>query len=280
MQAKRKQRKKSPIRFVTITVTFVAIMLSYEYLQTENETIRPTFAINDWKTVSTTLQATGLPIGGRRTGGQVITRKGYTLSYDADFKTPQWVTWELTGKETQGEEGRTDRFVPDPDIRGAKAYSNDYTNSGYDRGHMAPAADMKWNRQAMKESFYMSNICPQNSNLNRGNWNDLEELSRRYAERYGAVTIACGPVYDSSRPRRIGTHRVAVPDAFFKVILIGGSQPCALGFLFENRAGHRPLSAYLVTVDSVEHRTGLDFFPALPDDVENRLEAELRQALP
>ena len=139
-----------------------------------------------------------IPVMQSRTGGQLIKRKGYTLSYNADYKTPQWVAWELTGKETKGKEERTDKFLPDPDVRGAKAYSNDYTKSGYDRGHMAPAADMKWSKQAMAESFYMSNICPQNPNLNRGDWNDLEEKSRQWAKKYGAVYIACGPVLRST----------------------------------------------------------------------------------
>ncbi len=153
--------------------------------------------------------------------------------------------------------------------------------SGYDRGHMAPAADMKWSKQAMAESFYMSNICPQNPNLNRGDWNDLEEKSRQWAKKYGAVYIACGPVYDHGKPKRIGNNKVAVPDAFYKVILINDSKtPQAIGFLFPNKAGHKPLKKYIVTVDSVEKRTGIDFFPALPDEVENRIEAEPAKALP
>ena len=89
----------------------------------------------------------------------------------------------LLKNETKGKEGRTNKFLPDPDVRGAKAYTGDYTKSGYDRGHMAPAADMKWSKQAMEESFYMSNICPQNPNLNRGDWNDLEEKSRQWAKK-------------------------------------------------------------------------------------------------
>ena len=184
-------------------------------------------------------------------------------------------------EKKQWKEERTDKFLPDPDVRGAKAYSNDYTKSGYDRGHMAPAADMKWSKQAMAESFYMSNICPQNPNLNRGDWNDLEEKSRQWAKKYGAVYIACGPVYDHGKPKRIGNNKVAVPDAFYKVILINDSKtPQAIGFLFPNKAGHKPLKKYIVTVDSVEKRTGIDFFPALPDEVENRIEAEPAKALP
>ncbi len=171
--------------------------------------------------------------------------------------------------------------MPDPDVRGAKAYTGDYTKSGYDRGHMVPAADMKWSKQAMKESFYMSNICPQNPNLNRGDWNDLEEKSRQWAKKYGAVYIACGPIYDTKRPKRIGNNKVAVPHAFYKVILINDKKnPQAIGFIFPNSAGHKPLKKYIVTVDSVEKRTNIDFFPALPDEVENRIEAERVQELP
>ena len=96
-----------------------------------------------------------------------------------------------------------DKFLPDPDVRGAKAYSNDYTKSGYDRGHMAPAADMKWSKQAMAESFYMSNICPQKPQPEPRRLEDLEEKSRQWAKKYGAVYIACGPVYDHGKPKRI-----------------------------------------------------------------------------
>ena len=108
----------------------------------------------------------------------IINRTGYTLSYNQYYKNPNWVAWELTREETKGETERYDRFMPDPDLPEPRVVHKDYTKSGYDRGHMAPAADMKWNRQAMIESFYMSNICPQVGNLNRGDWNDLEELCR------------------------------------------------------------------------------------------------------
>ena len=210
-----------------------------------------------------------------------IKRIGYTVSYNNEYKTPYWVAWELKRSETKGDEERMSKFMPDPDLPEPRADHNDYTNSGYDRGHMAPAADMKWSKQAMEESFYMSNICPQNPNLNRGDWNDLEEKSRQWAKKYGAVYIACGPIYDTKRPKRIGNNKVAVPHAFYKVILINDKKnPQAIGFIFPNSAGHKPLKKYMVTVDSVEKRTDIDFFPALPDEIENRIEAELVQELP
>ena len=204
----------------------------------------------------------------------IITHTGYTVSYNHHYKTPNWVAWELTRQETTGEEGRTNQFLPDPSLPEPRVETSDYTHSGYDRGHMAPAADMKWSEKAMEESFYMSNICPQNRKLNRDDWGDLEEKCREWAKKYGRVYIACGPIYDKASPKRIGKHQVAVPDRFFKVVLIyNRKNPIAMGFLFENKAHHQNLKNYMVKVDQVEEETGLDFFSKLPDDVENRIES-------
>ena len=270
MSAKKKKQSNSPLRVIIILVLLG--LLAYKHQLFDGKLLEniPTIESNEEKPeILTSPQHGGaleIPMIQSSTGGQILKRK---------------VAWELTKKETKGKEGRTDKFLPDPDVRGAKAYTGDYTKSGYDRGHMAPAADMKWNKQAMEESFYMSNICPQNPNLNRGDWNDLEEKSRQWAKKYGAVYIACGPIYDTKRPKRIGNNKVAVPHAFYKVILINDKKnPQAIGFIFPNSAGHKPLKKYMVTVDSVEKRTDIDFFPALPDEIENRIEAELVQELP
>lgn len=204
----------------------------------------------------------------------IINRIGYTLSYNQYYKNPNWVAWELTREETKGKADRYDKFMPDPDLPEPRVVHKDYTKSGYDRGHMAPAADMKWNKKAMIESFYMSNICPQVGNLNRGDWNDLEELCRNWADKYGRIYITCGPIFDSKSPKRIGGHKVAVPDRFFKVILIyNRKNPIAMGFIFKNTAHSQDIKKYMVTVDSVENVTGMDFFSKLPDEVENRIES-------
>lgn len=101
---------------------------------------------------------------------------------------------------------------------------------------------MKWSKKAMQESFYMSNICPQNQKLNRDDWGDLEDACRKWARKYGTVYIACGPIYDKSKPERIGKHQVAVPDRFFKVVLINNRKnPIAMGFIFPNAAHHQKL---------------------------------------
>lgn len=285
MSAKKKKQSNSPLRIIIILVLLGLMAYKYQLFDGKwiENLLHPEKMEQYTQTISTTDNDNRLeiPIMRSNIGGQILKRKGYTLSYNADYKTSQWVAWELTRKETKGKEGRTDKFLPDPDVLGAKAYTSDYTKSGYDRGHMAPAADMKWSRQAMEESFFMSNICPQNPNLNRGDWNDLEEKSRQWAKKYGAVYIACGPIYDTKRPKRIGNNKIAVPDAFYKVILINDKKnPKAIGFIFPNKAGHKPLNKYIVTVDSVEIRTNIDFFPTLPDEIENRIEAEWVQVLP
>lgn len=217
-----------------------------------------------------------IPVALKKRDEIVLKRIGYTVSYNNTYKTPNWVAWELTREETQGKEDRKDKFVPDPDLPEPRVEHADYTRSGYDRGHMAPAADMKWSEEAMAQSFYMSNICPQNQKLNRDDWGDLEETCREWAKKYGRVYIVCGPIYDKKNPKRIGKHQVAVPDRFFKVVLIENRKnPMAMGFLFDNAAHHQALEKYMVTVDSVEAVTKLDFFSKLSDRVENRIEAEI-----
>ena len=208
---------------------------------------------------------------------QVIRHEGYTVSYNSDYRIANWVAYELTDKEAVSKKAeRSNKFVADPEVKGAMATNGDYHRSGYDRGHLAPAADMKWSVKAMRESFYMSNICPQNQKLNRDDWGDLENECRTWAKKYRNVYIVCGPIYDSSNPKRIGQHKVAVPDRFFKVVLIyNRKNPVAMGFLFENKAGHHKLEKYMVSVDSIETITGLDFFSQLPDNIEKQVEANI-----
>lgn len=207
---------------------------------------------------------------------RVIVHKGYTVSYNADWKIPNWVAYELTDVEVAGEEPRAKKFVPDPMVpKYESATTDDYKNSGWDRGHMAPAADMKWHPQAMKESFYLSNVCPQNRNLNAGVWKDLEEQVRDLASQKGHIYVVCGPIV-SADYQTIGANNVVVPSAFFKVLLQEeDGNIYTIGFVYENVAGRRPMSTYAMTVDDVEALTGIDFFPSLPDKIEKRVEAEV-----
>ena len=204
---------------------------------------------------------------------QIIHHKGYTVSYNKDLKIPNWVSYELTRQETKGKEKRSDNFIADPLVKGAIVTNADYARSGYDKGHMAPAADMKWSPEVMKESFYFSNMCPQHPQLNRRGWKNLEEKIRDWAIADSAIIIICGPIINQSS-RTIGKNKVAVPERFFKVVLSPFVKPVrGIGFLFNNRQAVEPLSTYAVTIDSIEKLTNMDFFSPLPDEIENEVEA-------
>lgn len=205
---------------------------------------------------------------------QVITHVGYTVSYNPEWRVPNWVAYELTDFESGGEEKRSNHFLPDPLVEGDPVVTADYKNSGYDRGHMAPAADMKWSEQAMRESFYMTNMCPQLHNLNAGDWKSLEDLGREWARKYGSVYIACGPIVEEGFST-IGTERkIAIPSAFFKVFLRRkGNGWTSIGFVMANEAGSKPLMTYMMSVNEIEERTNIDLFYLLPDDIEEEVES-------
>ena len=205
---------------------------------------------------------------------QKIEHIGYTIDYNPKWNCPNWVAYCLTKEEALGREGRADHFEPDPLVKGDPVVSKDYSNSGYDRGHMAPAGDFKWNTKAMQESFYMTNMCPQNHNLNSGDWRELEELVRDLAVKYESVYICCGPVMNSS-PQMIGKYRkIAVPAAFFKALLRQRKDGkwTSIGFLFPNKEGSKPLHKYAMTIDELQITTGIDFFPDLDDKIEKQTE--------
>ena len=149
----------------------------------------------------------------------LIEHMGYTLSYNSKLRIPNWVAYELLDSELYGDLDRNEKFTADPAIRGRQAYDEDYRGSGWDRGHMAPSGDMKWSSQAMDECFYLSNVCPQNHNLNAGSWNDLEKQVRYEARYYGRVWVVCGPVVGRGRYGTVGENKVQVPDGFFKALL-------------------------------------------------------------
>lgn len=205
---------------------------------------------------------------------KILRRTNYTVSFNRNWNMANWVAWELHRDETNGKVNRKDEFTADPELPDAHAVEPfDYTGSGYDRGHLCPAGDNHFSNQAMNECFYMSNICPQDHELNTGKWNDLEIACRRWAKRYGEVYIVCGPIIDKRKGKTIGKeHQIYVPEQFFKVILITSTKPArAIGYIFENNNSDRPYKAY--SVDDIEKKTGMDFFPNLPDNIEEIVES-------
>jgi endonuclease G len=205
---------------------------------------------------------------------QIIFHTGYTVSYNEEWRLPNWVAYELLRSEIQGKENSASNFNIDPDVEGISATNKDYLHSGYDKGHLAPVADMKWNAIAIRESFYFSNICPQHPKLNRRCLKDLEKKIRNRVIADSAIVIVCGPLVEKGT-KVIGNNRVTVPEGFFKVILSPYvSLPQAVGFIFKNKVSTESLRTYAVTVDSVERVTSMNFFTQLPDELENRIESQ------
>ena len=269
MARRKKKKTKSRIRYLLTLLLACALYFGYEPLA---NIIQPAPAKVEALPADVLLPA---PMEG--TPEKILVRQGYTVSYNREQNLPNWVAWELTPEKLVERESRTDKFLPDPDLPEAEAVTTDDSKrSGWDRGHMCPAGDNRWHWRAMQESFYMTNICPQNHNLNRGDWKELEEACREWAQREGKIYIVCGPILYRQRHKTIGReHRITVPEAFFKVVLCPTSNPPrAIGFIYKNTSGNHPLDHYVNSVDQVERITGIDFFPALPDEVEKKVEAE------
>lgn len=206
---------------------------------------------------------------------QVITHTGFTLHYYETHEQASWVAYQLTNEKTRRLYERTDRFLPDPKVSTATATDSDYRGSGYDRGHLAPAADMGWSANSMAESFYFSNISPQKPDFNRGIWKKLEELVRIWAIEYDSIYVVTGPVLTEGL-KSIGPNQVSVPKYFYKVIL-DYTEPDVkgIGFILPNEGSALPLQTFAVTIDSVQKITGIDFFHQLPDEHETIIENTL-----
>ena len=199
----------------------------------------------------------------------ILHRKGYTVSYNKETKQPNWVAWHLTAEHTDGEWARPggNAFHEDAEVPAPRASNLDYKGSGWSRGHMCPAADNRWDSDAMYETFLLSNICPQHAGLNSGDWNDIEQECRRWARKYGGIYIVCGPVFYRQKHEVIGHNDIPVPEAFFKVVLCMNGTPRGIGFICKNTAGNRKTDFYVNTIAQVERITGYTFFPMLAGDM-------------
>lgn len=210
-------------------------------------------------------------------GEIMLVREGYTSSYNPLTRQPNYVCWTLTTTRLNGDAKRDNVFREDPDLDdNVKSLLDDYKNSGFSRGHMCPAADNKWSKNAMRESFYLSNICPQTQSLNGGDWEDLESACRDWVEDQGiTLHIVCGPLFDSDKPRRLKKH-VAVPSGFFKAIIcLDNGNEKGIAFVYQNNTDRsHPMSSYVCTIDSVETLTGFDLFHTVDRKTQRRIERQ------
>jgi len=206
----------------------------------------------------------------------LIDRPGYALGYIEYHEQAAFVIYKLTAREALTKEAlRTNRFRSAPEIPTGSATTADYRRSGYDRGHLAPAADMAFSVQTMANSFFMSNMSPQKPAFNRGIWKRLEEQVRQIAIREKAIYVVTGSILPKKKTVTIGANQVTVPTHYYKVIFDLTPPRKMIGFILPNEGSDRPLEDFAVTVDVVEKATGLDFFSALPKAVQERLECTI-----
>ena len=210
----------------------------------------------------------------------IVPHKAYVSSYNEETLIPDWVAYELTADETGGTESRGGiEFRMDPTLRGVtQAMREDYSGSGWTKGHLMPAADAAYSTTTMGETFYFTNICPQDETLNAGDWAYLEKRVRQWANRYGHIWVVTGPIVGENRYGTIGDREVVVPDSFFKALLIqkkNGSYS-AIAFVMDNDDERYYLKDCYLTVDELETLTGFNFFPLLDDKIEEKVESTVR----
>ncbi len=216
--------------------------------------------------------------------------ENYSICYRESYEQAEWSAYRLDESQLVKNASRSNDFRPDPKISTGSASLADYKASGYDRGHLSPAADFSYSQNAMSETFYMSNMSPQKGSFNRGIWKDLEAQVRDWAKKFGRVYVVSGPIlekpaesYDS-----IGQNKVSVPEYYYKVILAplyedendrsskeDSKSLAAVGFILPNQKCDDSFFNYAVSIDEVEKRTGLDFFEKLEDSVENEAECSV-----
>lgn len=221
------------------------------------------------------LLSVGYPIINDTIPSEMVERICYSLSYNNTTRQPNWVMWQLDGNQVMKRKKDVwNEYHEDLDVEEKyRATLADYTSSGYDRGHMCPGGDCNWNDEGRDETFLLSNMCPQNPNLNRGDWKEIEIACRKWAQMYGSIYIVCGPIFFKSQEHeRIGLNRIPVPEAFFKVILCSDSiNPKGIGFICRNTDGNRKKDFYVNSIKQVERVTGYMFFPKLDETTKEKV---------
>lgn len=206
----------------------------------------------------------------------IIDREGYALGYIEYHEQAAWVIYKLTKNEANIKEvKRNNKFKADPEIPTGSATPADYRKSGYDRGHLAPAADMCFSVQTMEDSFYMSNMSPQKPQFNQGIWKDLEKKVRDIAIKEGEIYVVTGPILPKEKTITIGANQVTVPDKYYKVVYDLTPPQKMIGFILPNAGSDKDIFDFAVTVDAVEEATGLDFFSELPVEKQKELESRV-----
>ena len=250
-----------------IAVLIVLGVYGYDYFLNNEEQAK---IVEEGSTIKELTNEYFLPTS---TTGQIVHHKGYSLSYSEPNEQAEWVAYELKKSQLSNAHFKRPYFEIDKAVKTGAANWRHYKNSGYDRGHLCPAADRNYNESAFDETFLTSNISPQKHDFNAGIWNILEQKVRYWAAKYDGVFVVTGGVL-SKGLKTIGEEHVAVPKQFYKIILDNtNGRIKMIAFLIPHEQSSKPLYSFVVSVDSIEKLTGIDFFPELEDSVENKLEA-------
>lgn len=212
-----------------------------------------------------------------KSSGEIVKHTYYTLAYSEENEQAYWVYYVLTPELINGNQTRTDDFRADPLVSTGSASLADYSGSGYDRGHLCPAADMSLNKTSMSESFFLSNMSPQVPGFNRGKWSSLEDQVRKWALASDGLDIATGPIFKDNIGS-IGTNSVTIPGFYYKV-LYSEKKKIMIGLILPNASSSKSLDQFVVTVDQIESQTGIDFFSGLEDTAENLLEGSVNTSV-
>jgi len=205
----------------------------------------------------------------------IVEHAYFTLSYNEKQEQPDWVAYKLTRADLKNARyKRKNNFRADPDVKTKSASLADYKGSGYDRGHLAPAADFTWTALGLDESFYMSNMSPQLPGFNRGIWKKLEAKVRSWAKQEGELFVVTGPIFGKNK-KTIGKNNVGIPSHYYKALLdISGNDVKGIAFVLPHEKSGSQLSTFAMSIDQLEKTTGLDFYPLLPDDLEDEIESQ------
>jgi len=209
---------------------------------------------------------------------QTVKYDHMTVYFNPSNRIPNCVAYELTntqvsmGDAPDAEKREDYKFYKDEKVSGCPDWW-EYKETGYTRGHMAPAMDMRWNKKAMSQCFFMTNMCPQLKELNDGEWRHMEEAIHLWGRKNDRLVIFTGPVLSKNMKKIDKRHDIAVPGRFFKVVYAPSSKR-AIAFVMDNRGLEKSWTNYAVTIDKVEEITGIDFLASLDDNIETTVESK------
>lgn len=257
---------------IKLVATIIILLIGYYVKQKDNPSETDTNTSSNTTVISNNAHPNFnyLPSS---TTNQIIKHNGYNLSYNEAHEQAEWVAYTLSKKDIQRIDRKRPYFIEDPKVKTKSASWRNYKNSGYDRGHLCPAGDKRYSKEAHDETFYTSNITPQKHDFNAGIWNKLEQKTRYWAKKYKHLYVITGGVLEPNL-KTIGKEKVSVPKEFYK-ILLDYTEPeiKAIAFLMPHKESKRPLYDFVVSIDALEQKTGIDFFSDLPDVIEHKLEA-------